>query len=76
MDEPVPEPGTGYGAEEQAPAESIAYVVFTSGSTGQPKAVGIPYRQLINRFNWMWEDYPFAADAVGCFKTSPAFVDS
>src|SRR5262249_50422904 len=28
-------------------AESLAYVMFTSGSTGQPKAVGVPHRAIV-----------------------------
>lgn len=27
--------------------ESLAYVMFTSGSTGQPKAVGVPHRAIV-----------------------------
>lgn len=29
------------------------YVLFTSGSTGKPKGVIVPYRGVLNRFDWM-----------------------
>ncbi len=32
----------------EAPAESLAYVLFTSGSTGRPKGVAVERRQLLN----------------------------
>jgi len=56
--------------------ESLAYVVYTSGSTGRPKGVLGTHRAAVNRFAWMWSEYPFAADEVCCQKTSLAFVDS
>jgi amino acid adenylation domain-containing protein len=64
----VPVSGAGAG--------NLAYVVFTSGSTGKPKGVAVEQRQLLNRFAWMWREYPFAAEDVCALKTSLNFVDS
>jgi amino acid adenylation domain-containing protein len=57
-------------------SENAAYVIYTSGSTGQPKGVVGLHRGAVNRFAWMWQAYPFAADDVCCQKTSLGFVDS
>jgi amino acid adenylation domain-containing protein len=54
----------------------LAYVLYTSGSTGQPKGAAVEHGQLLNRFAWMWQRYPFAPGEVGCQKTSINFVDS
>jgi len=59
-----------------AGAGSAAYVVFTSGSTGRPKGVLVEQRQLLNRFAWMWREYPFIPGDVSACKTSINFVDS
>jgi amino acid adenylation domain-containing protein len=59
-----------------ATPDSPAYVIYTSGSTGRPKGVLGLHRGAINRFHWMWNTYPFAADEVCCQKTSLSFVDS
>lgn len=59
-----------------AGAASLAYVVFTSGSTGRPKGVMVEQRQLLNRFAWMWREYPFAPGDVSACKTALNFVDS
>jgi non-ribosomal peptide synthetase component F len=56
--------------------EQPAYLIYTSGSTGRPKGIPVPHRQILNRLAWMWRDYPFAADEVGCQKTALNFVDS
>ena len=56
--------------------DNLAYVLYTSGSTGRPKGVASSHRASINRFEWMWRAYPFAAGDVCCQKTSISFVDS
>ena len=57
-------------------AKNLAYVIYTSGSTGRPKGVLGLHQGMINRFDWMWKTYPFAADEVCCQKTSLNFLDS
>ncbi|MBD2775784.1 non-ribosomal peptide synthetase [Iningainema tapete] len=56
--------------------DNLAYVIYTSGSTGKPKGVCGLHRGAVNRFQWMWQKYPFTPDEVCCQKTSLNFVDS
>jgi amino acid adenylation domain-containing protein len=49
-------------AGSPAAAESLAYVLFTSGSTGGPKAVGVPHR-AIARLVYGLPDVPLGAGA-------------
>jgi len=56
--------------------EHLAYIIYTSGSTGKPKGVAIEHRQLLNRFAWMWKEYPFDPGEVCCQNTALNFVDS
>jgi len=45
--------------------ESVAYVLHTSGSTGEPKGVMIPHRAICNRLLWGQQAHPVgASDAV------------
>ncbi len=60
----------------QSGLDQAAYIIYTSGSTGTPKGVILPQRQLLNRFNWMWINYPFAQDEISSYQVSPSFVDS
>lgn len=57
-------------------AENAAHVIYTSGSTGKPKGVVSAHRASVNRFAWMWREYPFARGEVCCQKTALSFVDS
>ncbi|NJM19925.1 MAG: amino acid adenylation domain-containing protein [Richelia sp. SM1_7_0] len=38
--------------------DNLAYVIYTSGSTGQPKGVLGLHKGVINRCQWMWQNYP------------------
>ncbi|MBD9361553.1 non-ribosomal peptide synthetase [Methylomonas fluvii] len=37
--------------------ENLAYCIYTSGSTGQPKAACITHQGILNRLQWMQEQY-------------------
>ncbi|MDN7144242.1 amino acid adenylation domain-containing protein, partial [Pseudomonas sp. JQ170] len=39
------------------PAQSLAYCIYTSGSTGRPKGVGNHHAGLLNRLQWMQDEY-------------------
>src|ERR1041385_5765522 len=56
--------------------ETAAYLIYTSGSTGRPKGVVGLNGATVNRLEWMYRKYPFAAGEVCCQKTSLSFVDS
>ena len=39
-------------------SDNLAYVMYTSGSTGQPKGVMISHRSIVNHILWMQDDFP------------------
>jgi amino acid adenylation domain-containing protein len=67
----APEPG---GAA-RVPDGTLA-ILYTSGSTGAPKGVYCSHTATLNRFRWMWEQFPFADGEIACHRTTLSFVDS
>ncbi len=59
-----------------ASPDAVAYIIYTSGSTGHPKGVEGLHRGAVNRFQWMWQRYPFVPGEVASARTSLNFVDS
>jgi len=53
--------------------EDLAYVLYTSGSTGHPKGVMIPHRALANHMQWMQQRFPLGADDSVLQKTPFSF---
>nr|NP_001298393.1 tyrocidine synthase 3 [Papilio polytes]BAJ07596.1 Ebony [Papilio polytes] len=61
----------------QATAESIAIVLYTSGSTGIPKGVRLSYSAICNRLWWQFRTFPYTDKENVCvWKTALTFVDS
>lgn len=56
--------------------KNLAYVLYTSGSTGLPKGVTGHHLGVINRHIWMRKYYPIEKHEVFCQKASLNFIDS
>ncbi len=56
-------------------ADSTFCMVYTSGSTGNPKGVKLSNANVLNRINWMNDAYPFTQGERVALKTSIGFVD-
>ncbi|MFS0838680.1 non-ribosomal peptide synthetase [Paenibacillus sp. 1P03SA] len=54
-------------------SRSLAYVLYTSGSTGQPKGVMIEHHSVVNRIGWMQKQYGLDASGVILQKTPITF---
>lgn len=76
---------SGLSAEElkspevlaHAGTDSIAIVLYTSGSTGVPKGVRLPYSAICNRLWWQFRTFPYSNTEKTCvWKTALTFVDS
>ncbi|MET0385573.1 MAG: amino acid adenylation domain-containing protein, partial [Polyangiales bacterium] len=53
--------------------DNLAYVLYTSGSTGQPKAVGNTHRALAERLAWMQREYALSQGEAVLHKTPLTF---
>jgi amino acid adenylation domain-containing protein len=51
----------------------IAYVLYTSGSTGQPKGVEVPQAALVNHMRWMTQAFGFTSDDAIVQRTAVTF---
>ncbi|MES1249954.1 MAG: condensation domain-containing protein, partial [Chitinophaga rupis] len=51
----------------------LAYVIYTSGSTGYPKGCMLEHRGLVNRLEWMWQQFGFRSDDIILQKTTFTF---
>ncbi len=54
----------------------LAYVMYTSGSTGQPKGVMIEHRNLSNTIQWYTDQFNVNSDTVALMLTSISFDPS
>ncbi|GFY90408.1 AMP-dependent synthetase and ligase family protein [Actinidia rufa] len=60
---------------ENEKSRLFCYLMYTSGSTGEPKGVCGSETGLMNRFLWMKELYPLVGEELLMFKTSISFID-
>ncbi|MCB9497792.1 MAG: amino acid adenylation domain-containing protein [Fibrobacteria bacterium] len=56
--------------------DSLAYLMYTSGSTGIPKGVRVPHRQLVNWLGGIEANWPFQDGEMVGQKTTIAFAPS
>ncbi|MBO0468540.1 amino acid adenylation domain-containing protein [Enterococcus plantarum] len=53
--------------------DNLAYIIFTSGSTGTPKGVQIKHQSVINRIQWMQNEFKLENTDVILHKTPSTF---
>jgi amino acid adenylation domain-containing protein len=66
--------GDGGDGMEAVEAHPVSHIVYTSGSTGQPKGVAGSQESLLNRIEWMAREFPVEEGEVIGQITSPGFI--
>ncbi len=72
LDDPIAGPPAPAPAARVRP-EGLAYVIFTSGSSGQPKGVMVSHAAIVNRLLWMQHALPLDGSDVVLQKTPISF---
>ncbi|MFD0306389.1 AMP-binding protein [Streptomyces sp. NPDC127119] len=62
------------GGRRTGADRGLAYVFFTSGSTGEPKAVGSPHSGIVNEARWTAEAFRLTEHDRGSWLSSPGFA--
>lgn len=66
-------PNKAVGSTSHRSPDNVAYVIFTSGTTGRPKGVQVSQRSLVNRLLWMQHAYPLLESDSVLQKTPYGF---
>ena len=56
------QPGAPAGPGSGLDPENVAYVTYTSGSTGGPKGIAMPHRAVVNLLSWQAAHYRMTQD--------------
>ncbi|HEY0697861.1 MAG TPA: AMP-binding protein, partial [Micromonospora sp.] len=71
-EDPGGEP-TGAPGDDAADPSRVAYLMFTSGSSGSPKGVVVEHRAIANTLAWYVRRLGLTADDRVCWFSSPGF---
>jgi amino acid adenylation domain-containing protein len=76
VDELEPDLTGQNGPSSDWPGDSLACVLYTSGSSGRPKGVRITHRGIVQRCEALWTLQPFASGEHAIQNTALTVVDS